>query len=158
MAWKLEAERVSKGFGTRDWTVAQQAELLEFGTVSGFEGQHMKNVSDYPQYAGDPRNIQFLTPQEHHYGAHREKWQNSTNGRFDPATGIMHEFNGDELPDLPVIELTDKYDPSQYEILSGLGHQFGYGRREDSIASRERHQGEKSNGRKFLTEFDDTIV
>ena len=70
----------------------------------------------------------------------------------------MHEFEGDELPDLPVIELTDKYDPSQYEFLNGLGRQFGYGRHEDSKASRERHRGEKSNGRKFLTEFDDTIV
>lgn len=58
----------------------------------------------------------------------------------------MVETNGDALPELREIELTDKYDPSQYELTADLGRSFGYGRYEDIKASRERHKGEKSNG------------
>lgn len=135
-----------QGKGTRNWTVAQQTELIEYGRVSGFEGQHMKNVSDYPKYARDPKNIQFLTYEEHFFGAHQGNWRNETSGRFDPTTGKMVDAAGDRLPELPVIELTDKYDPAQYEITRTLGRSFGYGRREDVAASRQLHRGEKSNG------------
>lgn len=145
-AWALEKERVLQGRGTRDWTVSQQAELIEYGHVSGFEGQHMKNVARYPQYAGDPRNIQFLTYEEHFFGAHRGDWKNETSGRFDPATGEIIDGEGDALPELPEIELTDKYDPSQYDLTLGLGRSFGYARHEDIKESREVHKEEKSNG------------
>ena len=145
-AWEKERERVLNGRGTRNWTVAQQAELIEYGCVSGFEGQHMKNVAKYPQYAGDPNNIQFLTYEEHYYGAHKGDWKNETSGRFNPATGEMIDAEGDALPELPEIELTDKYDPSQYELTLALGRDYGYTRKEDVLDSKERHKGEKSNG------------
>lgn len=137
-AWDLEAERLRNGRGTRDWTVAQQAELLQYGSISGFEGQHIKNVADYPQFAGDPNNIQFLTPQEHFFGGHDGKWTNKSNGRLDLAKGQIIPFAENELPSVPEIELTDKYDASQFELTERLGRSFGYGRREDSKQSRER--------------------
>lgn len=118
----------------------------------------MKSAALFPQFAGDPRNIQFLTITEHHYGAHSEDWKNLTNGRYDPKTGVMHEFDGDELPDIPVIELTDKYDHSQYEYLNGLGRSFGFARQEDSKACKERIKGVKSIKNQFLKETDDTII
>lgn len=145
-AWGKEKQRVLQGKGTRNWTVGQQAELIEHNRVSGFEGQHMKNVARYPQYAGDSNNIQFLTYEEHYYGAHRGNWKNETNGRFDPATGEMIDGEKDALPDLPEIELTDKYDPSQYELTLGLGRSFGYARHEDIKTSREIHKDGHSNG------------
>ena len=145
-AWEMERERVLQGKGTRDWTVSQQVELIKYGRVSGFEGQHMKNVARYPQFAGDPRNIQFLTYEEHFFGAHDGDWKNETSGRLDLATGEIVDADGDTLPSLQEIELTNKYDPSQYELTADLGRSFGYGRREDIKASRERHKGEKSNG------------
>lgn len=124
--------------------MSQQAELLEYGKVSGFEGQHMKNVSDYPEFAGNPDNIQFLSYEEHFFGAHGEDFHNTTNGRYDPKNGVMIEFDGDELPPLPEIELTDKYDPSQYDFTLALGREFGYARHEDIAESRVLHKGEKS--------------
>lgn len=143
-AWLRERELVLQGKGTRNWTVAQQAELIESKKVGGFEGHHMKNVKDYPQFAGDPNNIQFVSYTEHYFGAHDESFKNSTNGRLDTQTGEMHPFEGDELPPMPVIELTDKYDPSQYELTRALGRNFGYQRKEDMKDSRKRHKGEKS--------------
>lgn len=69
-AWDKEKERVLKGIGTRDWTVGQQAELIKYRRVTGFEGQHMKNASSYPVFPGNTDNIQFVTYEEHLYGAH----------------------------------------------------------------------------------------
>lgn len=146
-AWLREKELVLQGKGTRDWTVAQQHELLSTNPphISGFEGQHMKDVSTYPEYASDPNNIQWLTYEEHIIGAHKTKTTNSTNGYFDTKTGEIIPFKDDEKPSVPIIELTDKYDPSQEEFVSKLGRSFGYGRKEDRAISKERHKGEKSN-------------
>lgn len=142
-AWKHEAELVRQGKGTRDWTVSQQAELLEYGKVSGFEGQHMKNVADYPEFAGYSSNIQFLTYEEHLYGGHGGNFQNASNGRLDLSTGEMVPFLEGERPSIPEINLTNTYDPEQSEFLKNLGRPFGYGRHEDIKASRANIFGKK---------------
>lgn len=103
-AWKEEKNRVERGFGTREWTVSEQKELLESGTVSGYEGHHMKSVNLYPEYAGDPQNIQFLTSDEHLYGAHSGSYHNLTNGYYDPEAHEMHEF-GEGLEPVPIHQL-----------------------------------------------------
>ena len=103
-AWKQEKDRVSEGVGTRKWSEVEQKELLERGRVSGYEGHHMKSVSLYPEYAGEPKNIQFLSETEHLYGAHGGDYHNLTNGYYDPETGIMHDF-GDALEQLPIYDL-----------------------------------------------------
>lgn len=104
-AWKIEAERVKSGVGTRGWTPEQQKEIIKRGSVSGYEGHHMKSVSLYPQYAGDPKNIQFLTEDEHLYGAHNGNYHNLTNGYYDPYEEKMIAFQDDELPEIPEIQL-----------------------------------------------------
>jgi len=106
-AWKLEGERVKNGKGTRDWTSTQQKEILDRGSVRGYEGHHMKSVSLYPEYAGEPRNIQFLTEEEHLYGAHNGDYHNLTNGYYDPELKQMIDFNGDELKEIPELELSN---------------------------------------------------
>ncbi len=106
-AWKNEVEYVKNGEGTRDWTPEEQAELMERGSISGYEGHHMKNVNDYPEYAGDPYNIQFLDDEEHRYGAHQGNTKVPTNGYYDPGTGKMHDF-GDNPPEAaPVTSLSE---------------------------------------------------
>lgn len=107
-AWKEEKERVKSGQGTRDWSPAQQKELIQRGAVSGYEGHHMKSVSMYPEYAGDSKNIQFLSEEEH-FEAHQENYHNATNGYYDPETQTMNEFNGDELISTQASELSELY-------------------------------------------------
>ena len=104
-AWKEEQARVAEGFGTRKWSEDEQKELLERGAVSGYEGHHMKSVSLYPEYAGDSRNIQFLSEEEHLQGAHRGNYHNLTNGYYDPESKQMIQF-GKKLGDVPVYELS----------------------------------------------------
>lgn len=58
-AWNREKELVGKGKGTVDWSAEQQKELMETGRVKGYEGQHMKSVNEYPEYAGSADNIQL---------------------------------------------------------------------------------------------------
>ncbi|MBR3239779.1 MAG: hypothetical protein IKF99_15255 [Oscillospiraceae bacterium] len=86
-AWKREKELVKKGMGTRDWTSDQQKDILATGKVhdadgKAFEGHHMKCVSRYPNFQGEPDNIQFLSREEH-IKAHGGKTQNQTNGYYD---------------------------------------------------------------------------
>ena len=68
----------------------------------------MKSVSLYPEYAGEPCNIQFLTEEEHLYGAHQGNYHNLTNGYYDPYNKVMTEFEGEELPNVPEMDLSNE--------------------------------------------------
>ena len=103
LAWEREQELVSKGECTRDWTREQQQDILdpEKGKAyddegRAFEGQHMKSVNKYPEYADNPDDIQFLTRKEH-LEAHKGNWNNPTNWYYNPVTKTFHEFEEDEL-------------------------------------------------------------
>lgn len=69
------------GKGSRAWTDAEIEELLSMGKVKGYVGHHMKSVKRYPNLAGAPSNIQFLT-REKHLLAHNGNWRNITHGRY----------------------------------------------------------------------------
>lgn len=116
-AWNKELELVQEGKGTREWTPKQQQDILEKGKAYdedgvAFQGQHMKSAEMYPEYQGDPGNIQFLTRTEH-LEAHDGNWQNPTNWYYNPVTKEKFDF-GDgpfipceiiQLPE-PIISLT----------------------------------------------------
>lgn len=100
-AWQNEQQLVREGKGTRDWTPEQQQDILNIGKAydddgKAFEGHHMKSVEKYPDYQGNPENIQFLTRSEH-CEAHNGKFQNPTNGYFNPVTGETQDF-GEKSP------------------------------------------------------------
>lgn len=103
-AWCREKELVSQGKGTRDWTSEQQKELMETGRVKGYEGQHMKSVNEYPEYAASADNIQFLTHDEHleahNSGEEKSGYHSATNGYYDTSSKTMHSF-GDNPPHAP---------------------------------------------------------
>ncbi len=121
-AWEKERERVLCGKGTRDWTIAQQEELIRTKHVTGFEGQHMLSAKKYPQFMADPDNIQFVTYAEHLHGCHRGDWKNPSSGWLDPNTGEMVPIVGDRVVPPPEIELTNKINPNNIAdlILSGV--------------------------------------
>jgi len=65
-AWKLEQDLVGRtGQGTRPWTNAEKAELLETGRVSGYQGHHINSVFVESTVGGESQNIQFVRPGEH---------------------------------------------------------------------------------------------
>ena len=103
LAWEREQKLIQEGKGTRDWTPEQQKTILDPNIGKAyddngyaFEGQHMKSVKTYPEYQGDPNNIQFLTRQEH-FEAHDCDWNDPTNWYFDPVTKEKTDF-GDKPP------------------------------------------------------------
>lgn len=111
LAWTNEQQRVQEGKGTRDWTPEQQKDILERGKAyddkgRAFEGQHMKSVEKYPEYQGDPDNIQFLTKEEH-LEAHQGNWQNPTNWYFNPVTKEITDFGDGKYIPCAVIDLSD---------------------------------------------------
>ena len=66
----------------------------------------MKSVESYPEYQGNPDNIQFLTRSEH-LAAHDGSWLNPTNWYYDPITKEKTVFAEDELIPCKVIELSE---------------------------------------------------
>lgn len=143
IAWKMEKELILKGHGTRDWTVAQQIEIIVKDRATGFEGQHMKDVNNFPAFKADPNNIQFLHEgAEHHDGAHKSHYRDGSNGMFISSTGEMLEFGKDELIPVPVIELTDKFDINSLKFVSELPKDFGYDgdRRGDYFKSKNKYK------------------
>lgn len=110
-AWEKEQDLVREGKGTRDWTQEQQKDILDRGKAyddngRAFEGQHMKSVEKYPEYQGDPNNIQFLTKAEH-LEAHHGNWQNPTNWYYDPVSKRFVAFGECELIPCKVIKLSN---------------------------------------------------
>jgi len=112
LAWQREYELIQEGKGTRDWTEEQQRDILnpEKGRAyddngRAFNGQHMKSVEKYPEYQGDPDNIQFLTRKEH-LEAHQGNWKNPTNWYYDPVTKQFFNFGEENIVPCPVIELS----------------------------------------------------
>lgn len=111
IAWQNEQQLVREGKGTRDWTPEQQQDILNIGKAydddgKALEGHHMKSVAQYPDYQGNPDNIQFLTRSEH-CEAHNGKFQNPTNGYFNPVTGETHDFGENGLEPCKSIELSN---------------------------------------------------
>lgn len=110
-AWQAEQQLVREGKGTRDWTPEQQQDILNRGKAydgdgKAFEGHHMKSVEKYPDYQGNPENIQFLTRSEH-CEAHNGKFQNPTNGYFNPVTGETQDFGENSPNPCKSIELSN---------------------------------------------------
>lgn len=103
LAWEREQKLVAEGKGTRDWSQEQQKDILDSNIGKAkddngrsYEGQHMKSAAEYPEYQGDPDNIQFLTRDEH-LAAHRGSWQNPTNWYYNPDTKEFIDF-GENKP------------------------------------------------------------
>ena len=103
LAWEREQQLVAEGKGTRDWSQDQQKDILDPDKGKAydengraFEGQHMKSAAEYPEYQGDPDNIQFLTREEH-LEAHKGSWQNPTNWYYNPKTKEFVDF-GENKP------------------------------------------------------------
>lgn len=118
-AWEKEKELVAEGKGTRDWTTEQQKEIFEFGKAyyhsddpndkhdgDAFIGHHMKSAEAYPEYQGDPENIQFLSYPEHQE-AHKGNWQIPSNWYYDPVTKEYTEFGEGKFLPCKVINLTE---------------------------------------------------
>ena len=112
-AWKREQELVSEGKGTRDWTQEQQQDILDPDKGKAYDengyafvGQHMRSAAKYPEYQGNPNNIQFLTIEEH-LAAHKGNWQNPTNWYYNPDTKEFIDFGEGEIIPCTVIELSN---------------------------------------------------
>jgi len=112
-AWEKEQQLVREGKGTRDWTEEQQQNILDPDKGKAyddqgraFEGQHMKSAANYPEYQGDPNNIQFLTREEH-LEAHKGSWQNPTNWYYDPIMKEFHDFGEAEIIPCKIIDLSN---------------------------------------------------
>jgi hypothetical protein len=78
------------GKGTLDWTPEEIEYIKKTGELpKGVEGHHINNVAQYPEWAGDPRNIQFVRGRPGNLQEHGGNYQKPTTGPLiDRATMI----------------------------------------------------------------------
>lgn len=116
-AWNKEQKLVQEGKGTREWTPQQQQDILDKCKAYdeddvAFQGQHMKSVEKYPEYQGDPENIQLLTRAEH-LEAHDGNWRNPTNWYFNPVTKEKTDFGDGKFILCEIIQLAEPVNKAQ---------------------------------------------
>ncbi|QDU75857.1 hypothetical protein Pan97_28990 [Bremerella volcania] len=77
-----EVELVQRtGKGTKAWTPEQIEYIQQNGRLPpGQVGHHINNVADFPEWAGDPRNIKFVDGQAGNLAEHGGNFQNKTTG------------------------------------------------------------------------------
>jgi len=82
LAWRQERTLVKAGGGTRDWTKRQREQIIRTGKLKHYEGHHLKSINGHTKkWAGDPRNIKFVTRREH-LREHRRNFRNETTGKL----------------------------------------------------------------------------
>ena len=154
LAWEREQELVAEGKGTRDWSPDQQKDILdpEKGKAydengRAYEGQHMKSAAEYPEYQGNPDNIQFLTRNEH-LEAHKGSWQNPTNWYYDSVTKEFIDFGDGDIIPCKAIELSSPISPRQHDIENKEAEQTeksSEGKDEDSARDSADVNGENAS-------------
>ena len=113
-AWSKERKQVMESRGSRNWSQKEQWEIIATGRCHGYEGQHMLSVKSHPEHAGNEKNIQFLTHEEH-FQAHGGNWRNDANGRFNLRTRTVDTFDG-ELPRINYRALSDPLSDREKKI------------------------------------------
>jgi hypothetical protein len=94
----LEVQLVQEtGAGTLDWTPSEIKYIQQTGELpDGIVGHHINNVADYPEWAGDPRNIEFVRGQTGNLDAHGGNFQNSTTGPLIDRAAMVLKATGGE--------------------------------------------------------------
>ena len=98
-ARRLEAQLVKiTGEGTLDWSPQEIEYIRQNGELPDrIIGHHINSAAQFPEWAGDPRNIMFVRGQAANLGEHGGNFQNSTSGPLiDRAAMILLAEGGGE--------------------------------------------------------------
>jgi len=98
-AWKQESELVkATGRGTREWKPHEIRSLLKDQKVKGYEGHHIRSVNSHsPKWAADPRNIEFVTRNEH-LQRHGGDFHNPTTGKLIDREKLAKQYAKNRQP------------------------------------------------------------
>lgn len=95
-AWDRERSLVQQGRGTRQWSVAEQKEILKTGRCKGYQGHHMASVKNHLEQADNPKNIQFLSSKKEnneHLKAHKGDYSNQSEWRYNPKSNTYRAID-----------------------------------------------------------------
>lgn len=91
-----EVELVKRtGKGTLDWTPEEIEYINKTGQLpDGIVGHHINNVAQFPEWAGDPRNIKFVRGQTGNLAEHGGNFQTPTTGSLIDRRAMMNQGTG----------------------------------------------------------------
>ncbi len=79
------------GRGTRDWSKSELRLLQHGGFPKGYDGHHINNVARFPDLAGNPDNIRFVTRTEH-LRVHQGSFRNNSSGNMFNRKSLMKQW------------------------------------------------------------------
>lgn len=78
--------------GTSSWSDAQLKYIAQKGILpKGFVGHHINNVKRFPELAGNPDNIRFVS-QKQHFKLHNLDWHNNTSGKIYNRKSLIKQW------------------------------------------------------------------
>jgi hypothetical protein len=84
-----------EGRGTLDWTPEEIAFIRANGRLpDNIVGHHINSISGFPDWAGDPRSVQFVRGQPENFAAHGNNYKNVTTGPLIDREGLINEAGG----------------------------------------------------------------
>lgn len=96
-AWQNEKLMISRGEGTRNWSVAQQDSILKYNIVSGYVGQFLNSDSDESKM-----KVQLLEMSIEFLSAHSVERNNPKLGVINTQTYSISPFS-----DIRTVKLSD---------------------------------------------------
>jgi hypothetical protein len=82
----------TSGRGTRDWSPSEIGQLRRGVFPKGYAGHHINNVARFPDLAGNPDNIRFVTPKQH-LDLHHGDWRNAASGKISNRKSLIVQWN-----------------------------------------------------------------
>lgn len=118
-AWLAEKLRICKGEGTRDWSVIQQDDILNYNSATGFVGQFLSDDTDE-----NNMKVQFVEMSVEFLSAHDQRKNSRKTGRINTDTLTVTPSTM-----LPVIKLSEPSYLGYFDSHRGLfiGQDTGFG-------------------------------
>ena len=139
-AWLAEKLRICKGEGTRDWSVIQQDDILNYNSATGFVGHFLSEDTDE-----NNMKVQFVEMSVEFLCSHDRGKNNRKTGRINTDT-----FTVTPSTMLPVIKLSEPSYLGYFESHRGLfiGQDTGFGLKV-TVAKPDQQADSNSHKNKF---------
>lgn len=139
-AWLAEKLRICKGEGTRDWSVIQQDDILNYNSATGFVGHFLSEDTDE-----NNMKVQFVEMSVEFLCSHDRRKNNRKTGRINTDT-----FTVTPSTMLPVIKLSEPSYLGYFESHRGLfiGQDTGFGLKV-TVAKPDQQADSNSHKNKF---------
>ena len=139
-AWLAEKLRICKGEGTRNWSIIQQDDILNYNSAIGFVGQFLSDTTEE-----DKMKVQFVETSIEYFSAHDCRYNSRKTGVID-----IHGCKVTPASTISIVKLSEPSYLGYFDSHRGLfiGQDTGFGLKV-SVAKSNQQTDVNANKNKF---------